>query len=236
MRGDRGSGCGSRYSVGESDGSHPRGASVRGLDDALHTVPRPRPIRLASAREGRGPQNGRPPAASRTRFRGRVALNKAQLAGILRVTRPTLYDWLRGREPKRSECRAGGHTAAHPRASICFFGKPAQCTVRRTIRGDRRTLAHRAARRGIAGLKIGSSAPSIGPGHSPIRRAAWNRRDHARGHRTPPAIRRRLGELRGRHANDSDHVPRAQVVEELLRAPHRSTDRLSRNPSISNVP
>ena len=28
-----------------------------------------------------------------------MALNKAQLAGILRVTRPTLYDWLRGREP-----------------------------------------------------------------------------------------------------------------------------------------
>ena len=28
-----------------------------------------------------------------------LSLNKAQLAGILRVTRPTLYDWLRGREP-----------------------------------------------------------------------------------------------------------------------------------------
>ena len=28
-----------------------------------------------------------------------LSLNKAQLAGILRVTRPTLYDWLHGREP-----------------------------------------------------------------------------------------------------------------------------------------
>ena len=28
-----------------------------------------------------------------------LSLNKAQLAGILRVARPTLYDWLRGREP-----------------------------------------------------------------------------------------------------------------------------------------
>ena len=31
-----------------------------------------------------------------------LSLNKAQLAGILRVTRPTLYDWLRGREPNPS--------------------------------------------------------------------------------------------------------------------------------------
>ena len=28
-----------------------------------------------------------------------LSLNKAQVAGILRVTRPTLYDWLHGREP-----------------------------------------------------------------------------------------------------------------------------------------
>ena len=28
-----------------------------------------------------------------------LSLNKSQLAGILRVARPTLYDWLRGREP-----------------------------------------------------------------------------------------------------------------------------------------
>ena len=28
-----------------------------------------------------------------------LSLNKSQLAGILRVTRPTLYDWLHGREP-----------------------------------------------------------------------------------------------------------------------------------------
>ena len=28
-----------------------------------------------------------------------LSLNKSQLAGILRVTRPTLYDWLQGREP-----------------------------------------------------------------------------------------------------------------------------------------
>ena len=28
-----------------------------------------------------------------------LSLNKTQLAGVLRVTRPTLYDWLHGREP-----------------------------------------------------------------------------------------------------------------------------------------
>ena len=34
-----------------------------------------------------------------------LSLNKAQLAGILRVTRPTLYDWLHGREPNAANAR-----------------------------------------------------------------------------------------------------------------------------------
>ena len=96
-----------------------------------------------------------------------LSLNKSQLAGILRVTRPTLYELAARKGTQRSKCRAAGHAAAHPRASICFFGKPAQCAVRRTTRGrstHRRSSSCSARNRST---KIGSSALSSGPGHSP---------------------------------------------------------------------
>jgi transcriptional regulator with XRE-family HTH domain len=35
------------------------------------------------------------------RLRGTLGLNKSQLADVLRISRPTLYEWLRGTEPTR---------------------------------------------------------------------------------------------------------------------------------------
>ena len=138
-----------RYSVGESDGSHPRGASVRGLDDALHTVPRPRPIRLASAREGRGRQNAR--------------------------------TWC--------------------------------CST--AIRGDRRTLAHRAARRGIVGRRSGHPRHRAVPG---TRRYGVRATNGARGASANPRLRRarrRAAKTTGRHERGSPTMARAVERDHL---------------------
>ncbi len=48
-----------------------------------------------------------------------LSINKSQLAGILRVTRPTMYDWLRGKEPNAANTdRLHGLLRILTRASV----------------------------------------------------------------------------------------------------------------------
>lgn len=52
-------------------------------------------------------------------LRGTLALNKTQLADVLRISRPTLYEWLRGTEPTRGNAeRLARLTRALQRAGI----------------------------------------------------------------------------------------------------------------------
>ena len=89
-----------------------------------------------------------------------LSLNKAQLAGILRVTRPTLYDWLRGREPNAANAgRVDTLLRILARASVSSASPLNARFVARSLEIDA-PLAHRAVVGvvGVSSSKITQSA------------------------------------------------------------------------------
>ena len=80
-------------------------------------------------------------------LRAALSLNKSQLARIMRVTRPTIYEWYQGKDPNASNSARIRTSVTRSRAQCRFWRDAAQRALHPTIDGTRRAVAPRLAQR-----------------------------------------------------------------------------------------